>query len=268
MNEFSKARSMVLEAISTIIYHLSELYHHAAILSYLEGMEPIGYKDGKDIPEELKGHFSYIENHVQAIKEQVILIADSTDCHDQHLSKNLVLEAIDNLISLKMWTSSHETWADRVIAIDNALMEKADDLRNSIIRFLSQVKIALQGNIPISFQKLESGKLSLDDIRKNPQASIQHAFTLLETQVRNKINANSDLFGEALINAAFGNNGCLTYGETPAEQLGVRNFISGAYATFRNPRMHREIKDNEHEVLQLLAMIDLIMVIVEKATVK
>jgi len=268
MNEYSKVNSMVLEAISKVMYYLSELYHHAAILSYLESMESVGYEDGKDTPEELQGHFTYIENHAQSIKEQVTLIAEFMELHDQNLSKSLVLEAIDDLLFLKYWTNSHEKWMDHVISMDNALMEKADHLRNNIIRFLSQVNTELQKSIPLSFQRLDSSKLSLDDIKRNPQASIQHAFTLLETQVRNKIDANSDLIGEALINAAFGNNGCLIYGETPAEQLGVRNFVSGAYATFRNPRMHRKVEDNEHEALELLAVVDLLMVIVEKARIK
>lgn len=268
MNHYLKTNSAVLETTSKIIYYLSELYHHASILSYLENMESMGYKDGIDIPIELQGHFSFIENYAQQIKEQVVFIASLVEFHDQDLSKNLVLESIETILLLKFWTNSYEEWGEHVIGMDNLLMEKVDLLRNNIIKFLSQVNAELKRVTPISFQKLDSNKISLDDIKRNPQASIQHAFTLLETQVRNKLNANSDLFGEALINAAFGANGSLVFGETPAEQLGVRNFVSGAYATFRNPRMHREVKDNEQEALQLLAMIDLIMVIVEKATVK
>lgn len=268
MSENLKANAIALDAISRIIYNLSELYHHAGILSYLDAMEPVGYEDGKDSPEELQGHFSYIEEHAQAIKEQVILLADFFEFQDQNLSKNLVLEAIENIVYLKLWTESHEKWINHVIEMDNALMERVDYLRNSIINFIFQIKTRIQVDIPISFQMLDSNKLTLDDIKRNPQAPVQHAFTLLETQIRNKINASSDLIGEALINAAFGNNGCLIYGETPAEQLGVRNFVSGAYATFRNPRMHRKVENNEHEALQLLAMVDLIMVMVEKARVK
>ena len=268
MSEHLKANLIVLEAIEKIIYNLSELYHDAAILSYLENVETTGYKDGIDTPKELQVHFSAIEIYAQAIKEQVILVSSFIGFHDQDLSKNLVLESVDNLVFLRYWTSSHEKWFDNVIAMDNLLMERANLLRNNIIKFLSQVNAELQKSFPFSLQKIDGSKLSLDDLKRNPQASIQHAFMLLETQVRNKIGANSNLFGEALINAAFGNNGSLVFGETPAEQLGVRNFVSGAYATFRNPRMHREVKDNEHEALQLLAMIDLIMIIVEKAKVK
>lgn len=256
MNHYVNTNSAVLETISKIIYCLSELYHHASILSYLSDMETNGYKDGVDTPEELQGHFSSIEDFTQKIKEQVVFISGLIEFHDQNLSKNLVLESANAIILLKFWTNSHESWEERVIGMDNLLMEKADLLRNNIINFISQVNAELQKVTPISFQKINSSKISLDDIKRNPQASIQHAFTLLESQVRNKINANSDLFGEALINAAFGNNGSLVFGETPAEQLGVRNFVSGAYATFRNPRMHREVKDNEQEALELLAMID------------
>jgi hypothetical protein len=268
MNDNLIAISTALDAISKIIYNLSELYHHAGILSYLEDMETVGYEDGKDTPKELQLGFSYIESHTQAIQEQVLFLADFFHLQDQNLSKNLVLDAITSIVFLKMWTTSHERWINHVIEMDNELMGSVDYLRNSILNFIFQVKTEMQKVIPISFQMLDDKNLTFDDIKRNPQATIQHAFALLETQVRNKINASSDLFGEALINAAFGNNGCLIYGETPAEQMGIRNFVSGAYATFRNPRMHRKIEDNEHEALQLLAMVDLIMVIVEKARIK
>lgn len=185
MSEPLEANSIVLEAIEKIIYNLSELYHDAAIISYLGDMETTGYKDGIDTPKELQVHFSAIENFAQAIKEQVILVSSFIEFHDQDLSKNLVLESIDNLVFLKYWTSSHKKWFDQVIAMDNLLMDKVNLLRNNIINLLSQVNAELQKSIPISFQKIDGSKLSLDDIRRNPQASVQHAFTLLETQIRN-----------------------------------------------------------------------------------
>ena len=99
MNEHLKANSMVLDAIEKIIYNLSELYHDAAILSYLDNMETSGYKDGIDTPIELQVHYSAIESCAESIKEQVILIASFIVFHDQNLSKNLVLESVDNLVA-------------------------------------------------------------------------------------------------------------------------------------------------------------------------
>ena len=62
-----------------------------------------------------------------------------------------------------------------------------------------------------------------------------------------------------------GKNARLVYGDVPAEQAGVRNLISGAYAVFRNPRMHRIIEDDENTALIIIGLIDLMMRIVDDA---
>jgi hypothetical protein len=267
MSTYPETSTAVMHAIINIISHLGELCHHSAILSYLDNMETTGYQDGKDTPKELRYHFSELIANVNNIRREVYEIDSFLEPYYQDLPTKSVVEATFYFHRLEAWTKSHKEWAENVIA-DNLLMRNVDNLRYKTGEFLSEVGKVMEKIVPISFQKIDSDKLNFDDIKRNPQATVQHAFTLLETQIRKKINANSDIFGEPLINAAFGSNGCLTFGETPAEQLGVRNFISGAYATFRNPRMHREVDDNEREALQLLTVIDCIMVIVDKAKLK
>jgi len=41
--------------------------------------------------------------------------------------------------------------------------------------------------------------------------------------------------------------------------------LSGAYATFRNPRMHRLIEDNEQSIIAIITIVDLLIKIVDEA---
>lgn len=112
---------------------------------------------------------------------------------------------------------------------------------------------------------LPANALTPEFVMQNPQAAIQYAFTLLENQIRQRIGANADLYGQDLINRAFGDRGRLTYGATQAEDIGVRNLILGAYATFRNPYMHRIIGDDEKMISIILVLIDLLAKLVNDA---
>jgi uncharacterized protein (TIGR02391 family) len=102
-------------------------------------------------------------------------------------------------------------------------------------------------------------------VRQNPQAAVQQVFTLFEDRIRKRIDAGPDLYGQSLINAAFGKKGVLIYGETPAEREGIRNLLSGAYSTFRNPHMHRLMEDDEKTVLAIITLVDLLIKIVDEA---
>ncbi len=55
------------------------------------------------------------------------------------------------------------------------------------------------------------------------------------------------------------------YGATPAEQNGIRNLVSGAYATFRNPHMHRIIGNDEQMVSPVITLIDLLARLINEA---
>ena len=62
-----------------------------------------------------------------------------------------------------------------------------------------------------------------------------------------------------MINQAFGRDGALAGRVPEAERLGVRNLMSGAYATFRNPRMHRVLPDDEASAMQIVILVDLLI---------
>lgn len=102
-------------------------------------------------------------------------------------------------------------------------------------------------------------------VEKNPQAAIQQIFTIFEDHLRNKIGADSSLYGKDLITKSFGQNGVLTYGETQAEQEGVRSLFFGAYATFRNPHMHRIIENDTQTVLSIISLVDMLIKITDAA---
>ena len=119
--------------------------------------------------------------------------------------------------------------------------------------------------IPVSLSELSIVQITYEDIRRNPQAAVQQAFTHFEDLLRDRIGTGPDVYGKDLINRAFGKNGCLTYGATPAEQTGVRDLMAGAYSLFRNPRMHRITQDDERTALTLISVVDLLMQIVNEA---
>jgi uncharacterized protein (TIGR02391 family) len=128
---------------------------------------------------------------------------------------------------------------------------------------VSAISDYIRNTTPLSGRQAKL--ITCELVRQNQQAAIQQIFTLFEDCLRQRIGVGPELYGEQLISAAFGNKGVLTYGETPAEQAGIRNLLSGAYATFRNPRMHRMIEDNEGTTLAIITMVDLLINIIGEA---
>lgn len=102
-------------------------------------------------------------------------------------------------------------------------------------------------------------------IVENPQAAIEHAFTVLEDRLRQRIKVGAEHYGEKLVNTAFGKNGKLVFSEIEAENIGMRNLLSGAYATFRNPRKHRIVEDDEKTVLSILSLVELLITLVDES---
>jgi len=107
--------------------------------------------------------------------------------------------------------------------------------------------------------------ISKELIINNPQAAIEYAFTLFEDYLRKRLKVGSDVHGESLINLAYGKNGKLIYGEVDNENNGARNFISGTYATFRNPRKHRIVEDDEQTTRAIINLIELLFRIVDES---
>lgn len=125
------------------------------------------------------------------------------------------------------------------------------------ICWLLLVVLAKMQNEPRLTEDL--GKLiSPEFIEQQPQAAIEHAFTFFEHTLRNRVNPDSGLYGESLINEAFGSSGKLAYSAVKNEQQGIRNLMSGAYAMFRNPRKHRLIEDDKLKTRAIIVLVDLL----------
>lgn len=90
------------------------------------------------------------------------------------------------------------------------------------------------------------------------------AFRYLEGHIQKEVGVSPhDYFGENLINYAFSpQTGALQIAGHPNEQVGLRNFMSGAYAFFRNPSAHRAVKYDAFSAAAVVAMVAMMAKIV------
>jgi hypothetical protein len=225
-------------------------------------MESGEYKEGIDEPKELKGLLNSLGDSLQKSRATAMELSTQYQENGLVLDDKKFLEMLDELASLLMRIRSHKDM-EYMFLPESRIMLAVDRLRDELLELITKATEALNKTMPTSFTATEIEKTDYLYLCQNPQAVIQSAFALFESRLRARINANADLFGEALINAAYGNNGQLKHGETLAEQLGTRNLLSGAYATFRNPRMHRVVEDNERSALAIITLVDLLIQVVE-----
>jgi hypothetical protein len=163
-------------------------------------------------------------------------------------------DVMKSLLGADDWTRASETVARRVL-----------ELQPKIQTALEEVTKYVYEMMPIPFSAHIQARIGYDVIRRSPQSAIQLAFAVLEDQLRDRIGVGSEVYGEDLINAAFAKEGRLVYSQLAAEQVGARNLCSGAYATLRNPRMHRLIEDDETTAITVIALIDLLIQMTEKS---
>ena len=148
---------------------------------------------------------------------------------------------------------------------DSILSDYTGNLLLSIIDLLD---VIAAHNISLHLSGFADDVLTSAFLRQNPQAAVQYAFTIFEDHLRKRLNVGPDIFGENLINKAFGDCGILTYGATSAEERGVRNFIAGAYSVFRNPSMHRITVNEEETALSIIILVDMLIKLVDTAEYK
>lgn len=137
------------------------------------------------------------------------------------------------------------------------------ELTTALLEMNSALAKYIAGTMPLS--SLPACAITPELVAKNPQAAIQHTFAIFEDHLRERIGAGPELYGVPLINQAFGDRGSLTYGAVRAEAIGVRNLMAGAYATFRNPSMHRVVRNDETMVLSIISLVDLLARLVDEA---
>lgn len=104
--------------------------------------------------------------------------------------------------------------------------------------------------------ELFNSVVNLLDHGENEEAVLT-AFKFLDKHIQKLLSVQSHQFyGEDLVNYAFApNSGILQLGTHPNEQVGLRNFFSGANALFRNPSAHRFMHYDDFTGDAIIAMI-------------
>ena len=105
----------------------------------------------------------------------------------------------------------------------------------------------------------------LFDVISNPlenneyDAAVLAAFKYLDGILQRLAGVDSyQFYGEELINKVFSpGSGVLQMNTHPNEQIGLRNWFSGAYAVLRNPIAHRFVNLDEKLALSAIAMVAL-----------
>jgi uncharacterized protein (TIGR02391 family) len=90
--------------------------------------------------------------------------------------------------------------------------------------------------------------------------AVVSAFKTLDKHLRDILKIEDfELYGEKLINEAFGKNGKLHLDTHDGEQSGLRNLVSGANALFRNSAAHREVRFSKSSAQAVIALVALVM---------
>jgi uncharacterized protein (TIGR02391 family) len=100
---------------------------------------------------------------------------------------------------------------------------------------------------------------------ENEEAVFQ-AFKFLDSHIQNVLSLPShQLYGEELINYAFSpSSGVLQLNTHQNEQVGLRNFFSGANAFLRNPTAHRFMQYDDFDAEAIVAMVAMMARVVSK----
>jgi len=105
-------------------------------------------------------------------------------------------------------------------------------------------------------------------IRQFDSAVLQ-AFKCIEIAIREKCRFSDEDYGIPLIRKAFNpQTGTLTNYSVPiAEREAQAHFIAGAYALYKNPCSHKDVKMDVYDAFERIVIASKIMKIVEEATV-
>lgn len=100
--------------------------------------------------------------------------------------------------------------------------------------------------------------------------AVLNAFKFLDSFLQNLLQLSPhDYHGEELINKAFAPNiGNLQLNTHPNEQVGLRNFFSGANAIFRNPSAHRFMRFENFDAAAIVAMVAVMARLAEQISKK
>ena len=125
-----------------------------------------------------------------------------------------------------------------------------------------EIKWAAKSDYP---EELHRAVTDLIDSGSNEEAVLQ-AFKFLDNYMQKLLSVSPHkLYGEELINYAFSpNSGVLQLGTHQNEQVGLRNFFSGANALLRNPSAHRFIHYDDFDAAAIVAMVTMMTNLISK----
>lgn len=102
------------------------------------------------------------------------------------------------------------------------------------------------------------------------ESAVLQAFKVIETRIREKINAGSDEVGTKLIRGAFHpEKGPLTnYSLPKAEREAFSNYIAGAFGYYKNPCSHRDVNIDFVAAFERVVVASDLLKVIEEAKTK
>jgi len=164
-----------------------------------------------------------------------------------------LFEKIEALLARKRFTEK------QISEIGSLLYEfeknKEADFRNTFINH--RMKEAAEQFYPTELVQLLESLIKSEEY----EAAVFAAFKYLDNHLQKLLNVSeTECYGETLVNTAFApNNGMLQLNTTQNEQIGIRNFFSGANAIFRNPSAHRFVVYNRETAGAIIATVALMV---------
>jgi len=251
-------KTHLVHVFRAAMIEVSDLYQDFSYLSYARDMDIAGSQ--KIILDDLERIHEKVKKLCKtAFEAGILLNVQDLENSIQQIKQNLL--QINSLADIDKYV----LYRDGELFQNDLIDDWVYKLEVEVHQLYYKVCEQLENQTLFPFWDKFPNTLTYYHVIENPQAAIQQAFTFFEDYLRKRINAGPDLFGEELINKTFGKNGELTYSQIPAEQVGARNLLSGVYATFRNPNMHRITEIDEKSALAILSLIYTMYNIVEKS---
>ena len=165
------------------------------------------------------------------------------------ISASALLEKIQKILDMKHLTD------ERIAEISNLLYDfETNSISDFELKYFEyQTSKIMEECYP---KKLYETVCDLMNHREY-ESAILAAFKFLDSHLQTLLNVDGNrYYGEDLINYVFSpNSGVLQLQGHPNEQIGIRNFFSGANAIFRNPSAHRFVEYNRTTAEAIVAMV-------------
>jgi len=161
----------------------------------------------------------------------------------------VVLEKVRKLLNTKRLEDN------QITEISNLLFKFLNDGESKFRDRYFDYQVEMRTKYDYPAELFRAVKELLDDDHNDE--AVLTSFKYLDNYLQKLLGLSShEIYGEDLINKAFApNTGLLQLDTNPNEQIGLRNFVSGANAIFRNPSAHRFMQFENFEAATIVAMV-------------